>query len=148
MRDFFLAPTQLKFCSKQIVMDPKFRRFIIWLDIAFLSIIFFASGMAKMVGAPWDIEDFESLNASFQLMYVVGAVEVLTSIGLFVDRYRLWSATIQAILMTGAIGMHMINGDLHIVGLPLFLGAGAALLVYLLSTTDITAKPKEVEDED
>ena len=127
-------------------MRISIRNTIIWLLIAFLGVVFFASGMAKMVGAPWDIEDFESLHTSFQLMYVVGAMEVLSALGLFVDRYRSWSATVQAVLMAGAIGMHMINGDLHILGLPTILGAAAAWLVYLLAVKDTTQQQTADEE--
>lgn len=114
-------------------MSPKVHKVLLWFFTFVLSVAFLTSGMEKLVGNSFDLDDFQSLGYNWDILYGIGAIEFLTALGLWVKEYRIWAATIQAILMVGAIGLHMIAGDLHIIGGPLVLGALDAALVYLLS---------------
>jgi len=44
--------------------------------IIILSIVFLAAGIAKLTGQHWDIEDFEKIGMSFQMIHFIGAAEV------------------------------------------------------------------------
>lgn len=113
-----------------------------WLIIFVLSVVFFASGMSKVTGQPWDLEDFQKLGMGFQMVHLVGAAEVLAVFGLFVDRYKVWSATLLAVVSFGAIVVHVLLDDLVEMGGPLVLGFLSAALVYLLATA-----PNEANEE-
>ena len=79
-----------------------------WIIIFVLSIVFFASGFSKLANQHWDLEDFEKLGMSMQMVHMIGAAEILAALGLFVDRYRMWAATILAIVSFGAIVVHVV----------------------------------------
>lgn len=99
-----------------------------------LSIVFFASGFSKLADQHWDLEDFEKLGMGFQMIHMIGAAEILAALGLYVDRYRTWAATVLAIISFGAIVVHVILNDLVEMGGPLVLGALSGALVYFIST--------------
>ena len=124
-------------------MSPKLHNVLVWILTFALSVAFLTSGMEKLVGNSFDLDDCQSVGYNWSVLYTIGAIEFLTSLGLWVKQYRIWAATIQAILMVGAIGLHMMANDLHIIGGPLFLGGMAAALVYLLSMHN--SKEDEVE---
>lgn len=127
-------------------MSPKLHRTLVWILTFILSVAFFTSGMKKLVGNSFNLDDWQSLGYNWEVMYTIGGIEFLTALGLWATQYRIWAATIQAILMVGAIGLHMIAGDLSIVGGPLFLGAFDGALVYLLSMHSNKEGEMEVND--
>ncbi len=123
-------------------MSPKIYTVLVWFFTFILSVAFLTSGMEKLVGNSFDLDDFQSLGYNWDVLYGIGAIELLTALGLWVKEYRIWAATIQAILMVGAIGLHMIAGDLEVIGGPLVLGAIDAAVVYLLSMHSSTEDEK------
>ncbi len=113
-----------------------------------LSIVFFASGFSKLADQHWDLEDFEKLGMSFQMIQMIGAAEILAALGLFVDRYRTWAATVLAIISFGAIVVHVILNDLVEMGGPLILGALSGALVYFISTAPKEADSSQEESQE
>lgn len=77
----------------------------------FLSLIFLASGGAKLAGLTFEIEAFERWGYSLLFMYFIGVVEMLGALGLALKRFSAAAAAGLALMMIGAIGTHVMHAE-------------------------------------
>lgn len=76
-----------------------------------LSLIFLASGGAKLAGLEFEIAAFERWGYPLWFMYFTGAVEVAGGIGLLIRRLSALAAAGLAAMMIGAVATHVIHAE-------------------------------------
>ena len=72
-----------------------------------LSILIGIAGLGKLAGARPLAKQFAEFGLPKAMMYVVGILEVLAAIGLWLVPLTFWSATGVVLLMLGAIASHV-----------------------------------------
>lgn len=76
-----------------------------------LGLAFILAGFAKLSGQEEMVVNYEKWGLPIILMYFVGLSEILGAIGLFIKKTRLLAIGGLSILMLGAIGTHVVNGE-------------------------------------
>lgn len=76
-----------------------------------LALIFAASGGAKLLSLPFEVDAFARWGYPPAFMYVTGTLEVLGAIGLLIPRLSSLASLCLAALMLGAIGTHLLHGE-------------------------------------
>ncbi|MGB0938497.1 MAG: DoxX family protein [Colwellia sp.] len=76
-----------------------------------LALIFLASGGAKLMSLPFEIEAFARWGYPIEFMYFIGIVECMGAIGLLIRRLSAFSSLCLALLMLGAIGTHLYHNE-------------------------------------
>lgn len=76
-----------------------------------LSLVFLASGGAKLAGLEFEIVAFERWGYPLWFMYFIGTVEVAGAMGLLVRRVSAPAAAGLALMMLGAMGTHVIHAE-------------------------------------
>ncbi|MGB0684444.1 MAG: DoxX family protein [Magnetovibrionaceae bacterium] len=77
-------------------------RLFFWL----LALVFFASGLAKLLAFPFEVEAFERWGYPIWFMYAAGGIEVAGAVALFIERLRAAAALGLAAFMIGAVVTH------------------------------------------
>lgn len=96
-----------------------------------LSLIFFASGGAKLAGLDFEVAAFQRWGYPLWFMYVIGVVEVVGATGLLIKPLSALAAAGLALTMVGAVATHVIHaewGALVVAGVILALAAVRAWL--------------------
>ncbi|KGJ86772.1 DoxX family protein [Colwellia psychrerythraea] len=76
-----------------------------------LALIFFASGCAKLLSLPFEVEAFVRWGYPSTFMYFTGIVEVFGALGLLITRLSSLSSLCLGGLMLGAIGTHLVHKE-------------------------------------
>jgi uncharacterized membrane protein YphA (DoxX/SURF4 family) len=76
-----------------------------------LAAIFAASGIAKLLALPFEVEAFARWGYPPVFMIVVGVLEVAGAMGLLVPRLSALASACLAALMLGAIGTHLLHAE-------------------------------------
>ena len=76
-----------------------------------LSLVFLASGGAKLAGLEFEIVAFERWGYPLWFMYFIGVVEVAGGIGLLVSRLSALAGAGLAAMMIGAMATHVIHAE-------------------------------------
>lgn len=76
-----------------------------------LSLVFLASGGAKLAGLEFEIVAFERWGYPLWFMYFTGVVEVAGGIGLLIRRFSALAAAGLATMMIGAVATHVIHSE-------------------------------------
>ena len=76
-----------------------------------LALIFFASGGAKLMSLPFEVEAFARWGYSSEFMYFTGVVEFVGAIALLIPRLSTFASLCLAMLMLGAIGTHLAHKE-------------------------------------
>ncbi|MEM7280217.1 MAG: DoxX family protein [Pseudomonadota bacterium] len=73
-----------------------------------LAIAFLLVGGSKLASVPELVASFEAFGLPTGSHYIVGALEVLGAIGLFVRPFAKYAAILLVVISIGAFGMHVI----------------------------------------
>lgn len=76
-----------------------------------LALIFLASGGAKLLSLPFEVEAFMRWGYPVGFMYFTGIIEVFGAIGLMNKRLSSLASLCLAAFMLGAIGTHIVYGE-------------------------------------
>lgn len=76
-----------------------------------LSLVFLASGGAKLAGLEFEIVAFERWGYPLWFMYFTGVVEVAGGVGLLIRRLSALAAAGLATMMIGAVATHVIHAE-------------------------------------
>lgn len=76
-----------------------------------LSLLFLASGGAKLAGLQFEIAAFERWGFSLGFMYFIGLVEVAGGIGLLLPRLSALAGAGLAAMMIGAMATHIVHAE-------------------------------------
>ena len=101
-----------------------------------LSLVFLASGAAKLAGLAFEIAAFERWGYPLWFMYAIGVVEVAGGVGLLLRRWSALAGLGLATMMIGAVATHVIHAEwgMLIAATTLF---GLSLLRAWLGRRDI-----------
>ena len=94
-----------------------------------ITIIFVASGSAKLFGLEFELEAFERWGYPLWFMYFTGVVEVVGGLVIWVKRLRLITSVGLNCVMIGAIATHLLNAEWPM------LGVAAAIFILTLINT-------------
>ncbi|MDE1513640.1 MAG: DoxX family protein [Vibrio sp.] len=78
---------------------------------AVLSLIFLASGIAKLASLEFEMAAFARWGYALWFMYVIGLLEVMGGIGLLLQRLAGLSSIGLALLMIGALATHLQHAE-------------------------------------
>ena len=94
-----------------------------------ITLIFVASGGAKLLGLEFELEAFERWGYPLWFMYVTGVVEVIGGLVIWVKRLRLITSVGLNCVMIGAMATHLLNAEWPMLGV-----ATAIFLLTLMNT--------------
>jgi uncharacterized membrane protein YphA (DoxX/SURF4 family) len=110
----------------------RLHRIAVWMAAILLAVAFVGVGMSKLAGASamrW-AERFDLWGYPANVQYAVGVLEVLGGLGVLIPRWRRAASVILGAVMIGALGTHLVNGELPRVIPPLVLGGLAVLVAW------------------
>ncbi|MBY0217495.1 DoxX family protein [Paenibacillus illinoisensis] len=96
-------------------------RIIGYIFLVVLAGVFVMTGLNKVMGAEMMVQTFESFSYPKWTMYLLGAVELLSAVGLLIPRTRMVAAGVLTFILIGALGSHLIYGQYGAVALPAIL---------------------------
>ena len=76
-----------------------------------LGLLFIFTGSAKVLGSPMMLEQFQNWGYPLWFATLVGIIEVVGAVLLFIPASRLFGCIALAVIMIGAIGTHVVNGE-------------------------------------
>jgi len=97
---------------------------------AFLAILLFSGGLAKLVGIPEVLESFSVLGLPSWFGYFIGVCEVAGAIGLFFNPLSALAASGLAFIMMGAIFFHVVHTPIA-EGIPAFIALVFAIYIAI-----------------
>lgn len=112
-----------------------------WLSIALgvvsylLAFVFLGAGVSKLSGMEMHADNFAAWGYPAFFMFVVGAVEAFAAILIAIPRTRFFGALDLVVVMLGAIGTHVMAGEVAM--LP-----GPVLLLALASVVAVATRPQ------
>lgn len=92
-------------------MSTKRNKIASWVLITVLALMMLLSGGMKLAGSPELLANFQGWGYAVWFFYLIGALEVLGAIGLFIPKLRTLAALGLLGLMIGALGTHLIHGE-------------------------------------
>nr|WP_010131542.1 DoxX family protein [Microbulbifer agarilyticus] len=81
------------------------------ISVYVLALIFFASGMAKLLSLQFEVDAFARWQYPIYFMYLVGVVEIIGAIGLLIPRFSALASLCLAGFMLGAVGTHFVHRE-------------------------------------
>jgi len=94
-----------------------------------ITLIFVASGSAKLLGLEFELEAFERWGYPLWFMYFTGVVEVIGGLVIWVKRLRLITSVGLNCVMIGAMATHLLNAEWPMLGV-----ATVILILTLINT--------------
>lgn len=93
-----------------------------------LAIIFLGFGASKLMASGMQVAMFQAWGYPLWVMYVVGAIEILAGVLLLHPTTAFHGGLLVCGLMAGAVGTHVLAGQLVQLPLPIVTAAAAALV--------------------
>lgn len=110
-------------------MSPRALQITVIVVSWFLTLGFLFSGGMKLIAHEMQVQNFENFGYPMWFMYLIGGLEVLAAVLIFLPPTRLWGALLIIVIMIGAIGTHLWHEEwVEVVypGIPLVLAAFVA----------------------
>lgn len=95
-----------------------------------LALVFLASGFTKLAGMEMHVQGFDRWGYPIWFMYVTGLLEVLGAGLLIVPAVRFFGGLLLGCVMVGAIGTHLMHGEITMAGAPTLLGILLAWVIW------------------
>lgn len=113
-----------------------------YIALVILAGVFVMTGFNKVSGSEMMVQTFEGFSYPAWTMYLIGAVELLSAVGLLIPRTRMVAAGLLTFILIGAVGTHLIYGQYPALGFP------AILLVANIIVLLIGMRQMEEEELD
>ena len=94
-----------------------------------ITLIFVASGSAKLLGLEFELEAFDRWGYPLWFMYFTGVVEVIGGLVIWVKRLRFITSVGLNCVMIGAMATHLLNAEWPMLGV-----ATVILILTLINT--------------
>ena len=94
-----------------------------------ITLIFVASGSAKLLGLEFELEAFDRWGYPLWFMYFTGVVEVIGGLVIWVKRLRFITSVGLNCVMIGAVATHLLNAEWPMLGV-----ATVILILTLINT--------------
>jgi uncharacterized membrane protein YphA (DoxX/SURF4 family) len=111
-----------------ILVFMKLNKIVLWTGIGILGIMFMFAGATKLIGLQIHLDNFDRWGLPTWLMYSVGVVEILAAAGVVLEKFRALGTYIIIAIMIGAIGTHVLAGEIDKIPMNVFLIAAAVLV--------------------
>lgn len=111
-----------------------------------IAIIYLATGLRKLFGAESIVTDFMSWGYSPLFMHFIGIIELLGAIALLIPQTRVLAIPSLGVVMLGAIGTHLLNGEYLQVLLPLVMLVLLGIL-FMMSREELESANLHEGDE-
>ncbi|CAN5353966.1 hypothetical protein BH20ACI2_BH20ACI2_24760 [soil metagenome] len=102
-----------------------------WIIQVLIAGLFLMMGSQKLMGEAEMTANFVKWGMPGFMLYVIGTLEVLGAIGLFIPRLAGIAATGLILLMVGALFTHLIHGEYGMALMPVAVMAMLAVVAYL-----------------
>jgi uncharacterized membrane protein YphA (DoxX/SURF4 family) len=89
----------------------KSRTLLLWIVSVLGALAYAAAGAAKVLGTPEMAEGFTHFGLPLWFMTFIGLCEVAGAVGLLLPRLSFWAASGLAIIMVGAVVLHVTYDD-------------------------------------
>lgn len=89
-----------------------------YIALVVLAGVFVMTGYSKVSGTELMIQTFESFSYPTWTMYLLGAVELLSAVGLLIPRTRILASGVLTFILIGAVGSHLIYGQYSAIPFP------------------------------
>ena len=93
-----------------------------------LAFAFLGAGVSKLAGMEMHVDQFAGWGYPAFFLYVVGAIEVTAAVLIAIPRTRFWGAIDLVVVMVGAIGTHIMAGEIPLLLAPMLLLALASIV--------------------
>lgn len=100
-----------------------------------MGIFFIVAGGKKLFAQEAQIDSFFRWGYPFWFLYLIGAMELMGGISLFIPQLRFYAALLLSITMVGAFMTHLRSGEMEAISVPLI------LLIVLLMLAWISQAP-------
>lgn len=100
-----------------------------WIVFVVLGLFYIQMGLMKFIVSGWT-ERFASWGYPVYFQYVIGVLELLSGIGLFVPRVRAYAAAALTLVMLGALATHLIYWEQPNIVVTLTLSLIMASITY------------------
>lgn len=117
-------------------------RILGYIALVVLAGVFVMAGFNKVSGAEMMVQTFEGFSYPTWTMYLIGAVELLSAVGLLIPRTRILASGVLTFILIGAVGSHLIYGQYTAVPFP------AVLLVANIVVLIMGMRKLEAEEMD
>jgi putative oxidoreductase len=101
-----------------------------WVLVGLLGLAFLAGGGMKLAGLEMHQQNFARWGFPGWAMYAVGLTEVVGAILLLIPKTSGLGAAIIGVTMIGAIGTHVMTGEMQTIGAPIVLLILVSLVGY------------------
>jgi putative oxidoreductase len=91
----------------------------VWTLTVILAVLFLLAGGGKLAGVPKQVDSFAHWGYASWFLYVIGAIEAASAIGLLVPRIAVFSVLLLGVTMLGAALTHLVHHEMMAVPVPL-----------------------------
>ncbi len=98
----------------------------VWIATCLLTIVFLLSGGTKLAGSQMHIDNFLGWGYPDWFRLIVGTIEIVSALLLLWPRSAPYAAAALTVTMVGAVGTHIVAGELSMAIVPAILGVLAA----------------------
>jgi len=103
------------------------------------AVLFVMSGGFKLAGAEMQAQNFDRWGYPVWFMYLTGVLEIVGAALIFMPKTRFWGGLLLCIIMVGALGTHVMHGEIMMALMPLVFLAGLGWITWSL-------RPAKVEE--
>ena len=111
-----------------------------WIIQVLIAGLFLMMGSQKLMGEAEVTANFVKWGLPGFMLYVIGTLEVLGAIGLFIPRLAGLAASGLILLMVGALFTHLTHGEYGMAPVPVAVMAMLAVVAYLRNPLSAFAK--------
>ncbi|CAN5162072.1 hypothetical protein BH23BAC1_BH23BAC1_28040 [soil metagenome] len=115
-------------------MKTRVTKIMAWIITGLLSLAFLFSGIAKITGQEFYVTGFIRWGYPLFFMYVIGILQILGVVGLYLKKFRFWAALGLAGIMAGAVATHVVSQEAEVIIGPALLMVLSIALAWLRST--------------
>tara|TARA_R110002049_G_scaffold66165_2_gene172999 strand:+ start:821 stop:1210 length:390 start_codon:yes stop_codon:yes gene_type:complete len=100
------------------IMTVKAKKITANVLTAILFLAFVAAGFMKLMRTEEAIDNFKQYGLNVGVLLLIGFLEVLGALGLWLPKLRIWAAAGLSAIMTGAIVVHLYHDEASLITAP------------------------------
>lgn len=108
----------------------KWKNIGVWTVSAIVAIAMIGAGWAKVADTEMIVHNFSKWGYPHWFRYLIGILEIVSSILLLIPKTRVYGASVIGTLMVGAVWTHIAAAEYHMTPVPGLLLALSAILLY------------------
>lgn len=120
-------------------MNTKFKRILTWILQVLMGLEFLIAGQAKFTAAEIWAKQFNGWGFPEHFYLVIGALEVIGAVLIFIPKYASKAALGLVVIMLGATVTHVVHGEWDRIIFTLII-AGILVAVYVLRKEEMNRR--------